>query len=145
VVRSISGIAFGDDFECTASRVISPIPLIGAAARTLGIVLTHAHEDHLGAVPDFGRGCAAPVYATPLRRLGCCARKADRGRAGRTTCRAPRFQLAAVPQSRRFDIELSTRLTHSILERIALASPPSFGNGWSHTGDWKSIRAAARE
>ena len=32
----------------------------------VGIVLTHAHEDHLGAVPDLWPRLRAPVYATPF-------------------------------------------------------------------------------
>ena len=38
----------------------------GAPRRPVGIVLTHAHEDHLGAVADLWPRLKAPVYATPF-------------------------------------------------------------------------------
>src|SRR5258708_7844689 len=61
------GIAFGDD-SMPGVEVIMPDPsFIEERRRDLvGIVLTHAHEDHLGAVPDLWPRLRAPVYATPF-------------------------------------------------------------------------------
>ena len=61
------GIAFGDD-SMPGVEVIMPDPaFIEERAKDLvGIVLTHAHEDHLGAVADLWPRLKAPVYATPF-------------------------------------------------------------------------------
>ena len=81
------GIAFGDD-TMPGVEVIMPDPAFIEERREdlVGIVLTHAHEDHLGAVADLWPRLEAPVYATPfaasvlrrkLRRGGPGRRRAD--------------------------------------------------------------------
>src|SRR5207245_754268 len=61
------GIAFGDD-STPGVEVVMPDPAFIEERRDdlVGIVLTHAHEDHLGAVPDLWPRLKAPVYATPF-------------------------------------------------------------------------------
>src|SRR6202045_3354418 len=61
------GIAFGDD-SMPGVEVIMPDPAFIEERRRdlVGIVLTHAHEDHLGAVADLSPRLKAPVYATPF-------------------------------------------------------------------------------
>src|SRR5262249_52080853 len=61
------GIAFGDD-STPGIEVVMPDPGFIEERRDdlVGIVLTHAHEDHLGAVPDLWSRLRAPVYATPF-------------------------------------------------------------------------------
>ena len=61
------GIAFGDD-SMPGVEVIMPDPAFIEERRKdlVGIVLTHAHEDHLGAVADLWPRLRAPVYATPF-------------------------------------------------------------------------------
>ncbi|MCU0895840.1 MAG: ribonuclease J [Rhodospirillales bacterium] len=98
-----------------------------------GILLTHAHEDHLGAVAHLWPRLRCPVYATRFA-LAVLARKlAEAGI-------AHEVPVVEVPLSGRlrigpFDIELIT-LTHSIPEPNALALRTPCGTVL-HTGDWK--------
>jgi ribonuclease J len=61
------GIGFADG-SMPGIEVVMPDPAFIEERRDalLGIVLTHAHEDHLGAVADLWPRLRAPVYATPF-------------------------------------------------------------------------------
>ncbi|WP_296596803.1 MBL fold metallo-hydrolase, partial [Phenylobacterium sp.] len=61
------GVTFGDQ-TTPGVEVILPDPqyIEEYADRILGIVLTHAHEDHIGAVAWLWPRLKAPVYATPF-------------------------------------------------------------------------------
>ena len=128
------GIAFGDD-SMPGVEVIMPDPaFIEERAKDLvGIVLTHAHEDHLGAVADLWPRLKAPVYATPfaasvLRRKLTQAGIVDDVPVTEIPLRG-KFTLAP------FELEMIT-MTHSILEPNALAIRTKLGTVF-HTGDWK--------
>jgi ribonuclease J len=128
------GIAFGDD-SMPGVEVIMPDPAFIEERRKdlIGIVLTHAHEDHLGAVADLWPRLKAPVYATPfaasvLRRKLTQAGLVDDVRITEIPLRG-KFSLGP------FDLEMIT-MTHSILEPNALAIRTKFGTIF-HTGDWK--------
>ncbi len=128
------GIAFGDD-SMPGVEVIMPDPVfIEERAKDLvGIVLTHAHEDHLGAVADLWPRLKAPVYATPfaasvLRRKLTQAGLLDAVRITEIPLRG-KFSLGP------FDLEMVT-MTHSILEPNGLAIRTGLGTVF-HTGDWK--------
>ena len=128
------GIAFGDD-SMPGVEVIMPDPTFIEERRKdlVGIVLTHAHEDHLGAVADLWPRLRAPVYATPfaasvLRRKLIQAGLVDEVRVTEIPLRG-KFSLGP------FDLEMIT-MTHSILEPNALTIRTKFGTIF-HTGDWK--------
>ncbi len=102
-------------------------------ANLLGVVLTHAHEDHIGAVPYFAEELGVPLYATPFTaRL--VANKLDE--AGLID----RVELNVVADLERFELgPFGIRyvpLAHSIAEGNALLIDTPFGNVF-HTGDWK--------
>jgi ribonuclease J len=61
------GIAFGDD-TTPGIDVMTPNPafVLDNLDRLDGLVITHAHEDHLGAVPYLWRKIRCPIYATPF-------------------------------------------------------------------------------
>ena len=61
------GITFGDD-STPGVDVVMPDPAFIVERREdlVGLVLTHAHEDHLGAVSDLWPQLRCPVYATPF-------------------------------------------------------------------------------
>ncbi len=126
------GVTFGDAAQPGAD-VIMPDPAFIAERRERleGLVLTHAHEDHLGAVPYLWERLQCPVYATPFTR-SVLKRKLDEVEV------SP--EIIEVPMSGRFtigpfDLELIT-LTHSIPEPNAIAIRTALGTVL-HTGDWK--------
>ena len=61
------GIAFGDD-TTPGIDVMTPDPafVLEQLDRLGGLVITHAHEDHLGAIPYLWRKIRCPIYATPF-------------------------------------------------------------------------------
>jgi ribonuclease J len=128
------GVTFGDQ-STPGVEVILPDPsyIEEYADRILGIVLTHAHEDHLGAVAWLWPRLRAPVYATPFTAflLREKLREADllEDVEIHEVALGGRFDLGP------FDIELIT-LTHSIPEPNGLAIKTPLGTVL-HTGDWK--------
>jgi len=128
------GIAFGDD-SMPGIEVVMPDPAFIEERREnlAGIVLTHAHEDHLGAVPDLWPRLQAPVYATPFAASVLRRKLLEAGL-------LDAVPITEVPLGGKFkvgpfDLELIT-MTHSILEPNALAIRTKFGTVF-HTGDWK--------
>lgn len=131
------GVTFGDD-RTPGIDLIMPDPAFIEERRDelLGIVLTHAHEDHIGAVARLWPRLRCPVYATPFTAAMVRGKLIEAG----IESQVP---LHIIPLSHRFDlgpfdIELVT-LTHSILEPNALAIRTPLGLVL-HTGDWKIDR-----
>ena len=61
------GLGFPDDEMYGVDIVIPDVAyLVKNQSRIRGIVLTHGHEDHIGALPYLMREISAPIYATPL-------------------------------------------------------------------------------
>jgi len=99
----------------------------------LGIVLTHAHEDHMGALARLWPRIKCPVWATPFTMYLVKDRLAEEGLTGKVQLNE--VQLGSDFSIGPFDIELIT-LTHSIPEPNALALRTDLGLVL-HTGDWK--------
>ncbi len=128
------GITFGDD-ETPGIDVIMPDPtFIEQRAEMLsGLILTHAHEDHIGAVPHLWRRLRCPIYATPFTASILRHKLSEAGLKDEA-------KITEVPLSGQFEvgpfgIELIT-LTHSIPEPNACVIRTSAGSVM-HTGDWK--------
>ncbi|MCR2100503.1 ribonuclease J [Campylobacter upsaliensis] len=99
-----------------------------------GIVITHAHEDHIGAVPYFFKEFQFPIYATPLA-LGMISNKFEEH-----GLKAERKWFRPVEKRRiyeigEFEIEW-IHITHSIIDASALAVKTRAGT-IIHTGDFK--------
>ena len=98
-----------------------------------GLVLTHAHEDHFGALIDLWARLKIPIYATPFTAALLEAKCASEPGAPKipvtVVARGSRFRIGA------FDIELVT-MAHSIPESNALIIRTP-GGTVLHTGDWK--------
>ena len=128
------GVTFGDDSQ-PGLEVVMPDPgfIVERRDRLLGIVATHAHEDHIGAIPYLWRQLRCPIWATPFTASFLRAKLAETGF-------ADQVKINIVPLSGRFtigsfDLELIT-LTHSIPEPNAVALRTPVGTVL-HTGDWK--------
>ncbi|MET0640322.1 MAG: ribonuclease J, partial [Hyphomicrobium sp.] len=128
------GVTFPHESEPGADVVLPDLRFIVAERKNLlGLVLTHAHEDHVGAVIDLWPSLECPIFATPFT-AGML--KAKLGEFGGTLS----LPIKQVPLSGRFtvgpfDIEFVS-LTHSIPEPNGLAIRTSGGLVF-HTGDWK--------
>jgi ribonuclease J len=128
------GVTFGG-IETPGVELILPDAtyLEGERDNILGIVLTHAHEDHIGALPWLWPKLRAPVYATPFTAALLRYKLKERGL-------LEKVKLTEIPLKGNltlgpFDIEFVT-LTHSIPEPNGLAIRTPLGLVW-HTGDWK--------
>jgi ribonuclease J len=128
------GVTFGDD-TTPGIDVIMPDPTFIADRREalVGLVLTHAHEDHLGAVPYLWSRLKCTVYATPFA-ANVLRRKL------KETALHGKVPIVELPMSGHvslppFDLELVT-LTHSIPEPNAVVIRTRLGTVL-HTGDWK--------
>jgi len=128
------GVTFGDDSQ-PGLEVVMPDPafIVERRDRLLGIVATHAHEDHIGAIPYLWNQLRCPVWATPFTASLLRAKLVEAGL-------ADKVRINVVPISGRFavgpfDLELIT-LTHSIPEPNAVALRTPVGTVL-HTGDWK--------
>jgi len=100
----------------------------------LGIVLTHAHEDHIGAVPYFAGELGVPLYATPFT-ADLVARKLEEagllGKVELNIIKEDHGQIDIGPFSVTY-----LPLAHSIAEGNALLIETPYGKVF-HTGDWK--------
>jgi ribonuclease J len=128
------GIGFADS-TMSGVEVVMPDPefIVERRHDLVGIVLTHAHEDHLGAVADLWPRLKAPVYATPFAASVLKRKLIDAGLRDQVSVTeiplGGKFSLAP------FELEMIT-MTHSILEPNAMAIRTKFGTIF-HTGDWK--------
>ncbi|HKR92595.1 ribonuclease J [Novosphingobium sp.] len=99
----------------------------------LGIVLTHAHEDHIGAVPYFAQDLGVPLYATPFTAKLVAAKLEEAGI-------LDDIELIVIDDLESFHIgPFGVRyvpLAHSIAEGNALLIETPYGRIF-HTGDWK--------
>lgn len=99
----------------------------------VGVVLTHAHEDHIGAVPYFAEELGVPLYATPFTARLVRAKLAEAGIEAKIDLRVvdhlDRFELGP------FGIRYLP-LAHSIAEGNAVLIDTPHGRVF-HTGDWK--------
>jgi ribonuclease J len=128
------GITFADD-TMPGVDVVMPDPgFIAERARDLvGLVATHAHEDHIGAISHLWRRLKCPVYATPFTAAVLRLKLTEAGM-------ERQVKIIEIPMSGRFtvgpfDLELIT-LTHSIPEPNAVVLRTPLGTVL-HTGDWK--------
>ncbi|MCK6452769.1 MAG: ribonuclease J [Alphaproteobacteria bacterium] len=128
------GIAFADDSQPALDVIMPDIAFIESQRDALaGLVLTHAHEDHLGAVPYLWDRLRCPVYATPF--AAAVLRRKLKENGGGIEVPVTEVPLSAQFGVGPFELELVT-LTHSIPEPNAVAIRTTAGTVL-HTGDWK--------
>jgi ribonuclease J len=128
------GVTFGDD-TTPGVEIIMPDPTFieEYADDILGIVLTHAHEDHIGAMGWLWPRLGAPIYATPFTAFLLREKMRERGVLDKA--KITEVPLNGSIKLGPFDLTLIT-LTHSIPEPNGLAISTPLGVVL-HTGDWK--------
>ena len=128
------GVTFADD-TIPGIDLIYPDPgfIIDKKEDLLGIILTHAHEDHIGAIVHIWPKLKCKIYATPFTAVlineKFKEKKIDISKELKIV------QLNSTLDIDPFKIEFVT-LTHSILEPNGLKIETPVGN-ILHTGDWK--------
>ncbi|AQS85241.1 MAG: ribonuclease J [Acetobacter aceti] len=128
------GIGFsGNDTPEAEILVPDPTYIVERREKLAGLVITHAHEDHIGAVAHLWTRLGCPIYATPfaatvLRRKLGEARLDQQVKIHVIPC-GGRFNVGP------FDIEFIP-VTHSVPEAQAMAIRTPQGIV-VHTGDWK--------
>jgi ribonuclease J len=129
------GVLFGDEEHLPGIDLILPDIrfLQGVRKNLLGIVLTHAHEDHFGALIDLWERLDVPVYATPFTATLLEAKCAGERN-------SPKIPVSVVPCGGTvglgpFTVEF-VPVAHSIPEAHSLAIRTAIGTV-IHTGDWR--------
>ncbi|GMN13655.1 ribonuclease J [Altererythrobacter sp. MTPC7] len=129
------GMSFGANEYPGTELLFADIEFIeDRADDLLGIVLTHAHEDHIGAIPYFAADLGVPLYATPFTAELIRRKLQEAGLLDEVEVR--------IIEEDHGHIELGPfevtylPLAHSIAEGNALAIDTPYGRIF-HTGDWK--------
>jgi ribonuclease J len=128
------GMTFADPGYPGVELVLPDLSFIEERkADLLGVVLTHGHEDHIGAIPYLANDLGVPLYATPFT-AGLIAKKLEEE--GLTK----EVKLNIIPMGGTLELgDFSFRyvaLAHSIPEGNALVIDTPYGRIF-HTGDWK--------
>jgi ribonuclease J len=137
-----AGLMFPEDYMLGVDYVIPKIDYLKAnSARLAGIILTHAHEDHIGALPYLLKKINTTVYGTPFT-LGIVRHKLEEHdllEAVDLREIAPGKRIVIDP----FEIEF-IRVCHSVVDGVGLAI--NTPNGLIvHTGDFKINHTADPE
>ncbi|MBI2716487.1 MAG: ribonuclease J [Rhizobiales bacterium] len=129
------GVSFASEEHLPGIDLILPDIryLLEERKNLAGLVLTHAHEDHYGALVDLWPKLKLPIYATPFTAALLEAKR--RGEPGAPEIPVTIVQLGSRFNVGPFDIELVS-MAHSIPESNALIIRTPCGTVL-HTGDWK--------
>jgi ribonuclease J len=128
------GLTFADPDYPGVELILPDLEFIEQRMGDLvGIVLTHGHEDHIGALPYLAADLKVPLYATPFTAGLIAGKLEEEGLTGQVSLRVIErggsmdldpFRVTYVP------------LAHSIPEGNGLLIETPFGKIF-HTGDWK--------
>lgn len=128
------GVTFGGPQEPGIDLIMAdPSFLEDNADDVLGLILTHSHEDHYGAVLDLWPAFDRPVYATAFTAAMLAAKRASDDIVDDVDVR--RMETGKPFTLGPFTIE-AINVAHSIPESCALLISTSVGRA-IHTGDWK--------
>ncbi|HEX7758819.1 MAG TPA: ribonuclease J [Caulobacteraceae bacterium] len=128
------GVTFGDQTTPGVEIILPDPTFIETHAKDIiGIVLTHAHEDHIGAVAWLWPRLKAPLYATPFTAFLLREKLREADLLGQVSI--TEVPLGGTIELGPFEVTLLT-LTHSIPEPNGLAIKTPLGT-ILHTGDWK--------
>lgn len=128
------GVSFAGPEQPGADLILPDIRYLEAEKNNVrGIIITHAHEDHFGALLDLWPRLKVPVYATPFTAgLLEAKRQAEFS--------APDIPITIYKAGEKFEVGPfkveAVAVTHSIPEPVSLAITTPLGTV-VHTGDWK--------
>ena len=128
------GITFSNSEYPGTELILPDLEFIEERSKDLlGIVLTHGHEDHIGAVPYLAAELGVPLYATPFTAALIRGKLQEQGL-------TDEIELNIIPMGGSFELgpfgfQLMP-LAHSILEMSACLITTPYGRVF-HTGDWK--------
>src|SRR3954451_2913243 len=128
------GLTFADPTYPGIELILPDLEFIeNQQERLAGIVLTHGHEDHIGALPYLAEELKSPLFATPFTAGLIAGKLEEEGLTGRVKLniveRGGSIELGP------FKISF-VALSHSIPEGNGVLIETPFGNVF-HTGDWK--------
>ncbi len=129
------GSGFAEDYLPGIDIIVPDISFIIKHKKDiLGIVLTHAHEDHLGALPYLWNEIGCPIYATTFT-AAFLKEKLKEAKYEKMPAKINYLKTGENIKLGEFDINL-VPLCHSTPEMQALVIKTKYGNIF-HTGDWK--------
>ena len=129
------GMSFGAQEYPGTELMFADLQFIEERAKDLiAIVLTHAHEDHIGAIPYFSKELGVPMYATPFTADLIMRKLEEAGIAKGVKLHIIEEDHGQI-QLGPFEITYLP-LAHSIAESNALLIETPYGRIF-HTGDWK--------
>lgn len=128
------GIGFADDYYPGADIIVPDIRFIETIKKDLiGCVITHAHEDHVGAIPYLWEQMECPIYTTAFTAAFLKLKLLE-------TPFGKRVKIHEIKPGVKFDLGPfkidPINLTHSIPEMHAMSIETRLGT-IMHTGDWK--------
>jgi len=131
------GLSFGDPELPGIELTLPDLEFIEERRRDLvGIVITHGHEDHIGAIPYLAADLRVPIYATVFTAGLIAGKLEEEGLSGQVL-------LKIIEPGKRIDLApfgvTYVPLAHSIPEGNGLLIETPHGNVF-HTGDWKIDR-----
>ena len=128
------GLTFADHEYPGIDLVLPDLEFIEQRRKDLlAIVITHGHEDHIGALPYMAADLKVPIYATPFTAGLIAGKLEEEGLTGKV-------KLKIIERGGTFDLNpfriTYVPLAHSIPEGNGLLIETAFGKIF-HTGDWK--------
>src|SRR5665213_1163222 len=129
------GVLFGREGNTPGVDLLMPDIryLAERADNVLGIIATHAHEDHIGAIAPLWPSLRCPIYATPFTARLITGKLDEAGLTSKVKVRE--VPVGGKLKLGPFDLDFIS-ITHSILEPNLLAIRTPLGVV-AHTGDWK--------
>jgi ribonuclease J len=129
------GVLFGREGNTPGVDLLMPDIryLVERRENVLGIIATHAHEDHIGAIAPLWPSLRCPIYATPFTARLITGKLDEAGLTGKVKVRE--VPVGGNLKLGPFELDFIS-ITHSILEPNLLAIRTPLGVV-AHTGDWK--------
>jgi ribonuclease J len=128
------GLTFADQSFPGVELILPDLEFIeNQQERLAGIVLTHGHEDHIGALPYLAEELKSPLYATPFTAGLIAGKLEEEGLIGHVKLNV--IERGGSIELGPFRVSF-VALSHSIPEGNGLLIETPFGNVF-HTGDWK--------